>query len=58
MNLYEIMGGYYNDEGHWIRLKYCFIYCGPTKCNCGPPDGKYYNPNYDLRLQKTRKKNA
>jgi len=33
--------GYYDENGTWQRVKYCFVYCGPDWCDCGPPNGIY-----------------
>lgn len=35
------VNGYYDEKGTWRRNKYCFVYCGPDRCNCGPPNGIY-----------------
>ena len=36
-------GGYYDDEGNWKRMKFCFMYCGKDRCDCGPPGGRYHD---------------
>lgn len=43
-------GGYYNDEGRWVQLKHCFMSCG-NRCDCQPPMGQSYDPNYDKRIK-------
>lgn len=37
-------GGYYDDSGKWVKLKHCFLYCGPERCDCSPPGGVYQLP--------------
>lgn len=32
--------GYYDKNGTWQKMKYCFVYCG-DRCDCGPPNGIY-----------------
>lgn len=41
--------GYYDDTGHWQRTKFCFMYCGDGRCDCGPPNGEWYSPAQDKR---------
>lgn len=43
------LNGYYDDEGHWQRMKFCFQSCGPA-CDCGPPGGIWYDARHDVRL--------
>lgn len=38
-------GGYYDETGHWQRLKFCFVQC--AHCTCQPPGGLDYNVLYD-----------
>lgn len=35
--------GYYDNNGHWQRTKFCFVSCG-DRCDCGPPNGVYVLP--------------
>ena len=37
-------GGHYNEEGKWIRTKFCFLPCY-ERCNCQPPNGVYQLPD-------------
>ena len=48
----DTRAGYYDEEGHWIRTKYCFVSCG-ARCDCGPPFGQYIKPGSpaDLKLK-------
>jgi len=46
----DTSGGYYDDTGHWQRLKYCFVSCGAA-CTCMPPGGLDYNPLHDKSKQ-------
>lgn len=34
-------GGYYDKNGNWVRLKYCFISCG-EQCDCMPPNHQWH----------------
>lgn len=38
--------GYYDDNGHWQRTKFCFRSCGEA-CTCGPPMGRWYAAEHD-----------
>lgn len=40
--------GHYDINGRWIRDKLCFSHC--DQCTCEPPNGKWYESSYDLRL--------
>lgn len=41
--------GFYDDDGHWQRTKFCFMHCG-ANCTCGPPiKGQYYSPQHDKK---------
>jgi len=44
MSLHSGMGrdGYYDDNGHWQRTKFCFAAC--VNCTCGPPGGMWVIP--------------
>lgn len=33
--------GQYDKHGRWQKYKHCFVYCGPDRCDCGPPNGIY-----------------
>lgn len=33
--------GYYDENNIWQRIKYCFMYCGKDRCDCGPPNGEW-----------------
>lgn len=33
----HIQGGYYNDDGKWVKQKFCLLPC--RDCNCMPPGG-------------------
>jgi hypothetical protein len=46
MSQFYRRGGYYDDTGHWVRTKYCFVFCG-LSCNCMPPLGLEYVPSLD-----------
>lgn len=37
-------GGHYDNNGQWVRTKFCFVYCGPERCNCMPPGGVDHLP--------------
>lgn len=30
-------GGYIDKDGKWIKMKHCFMYCGPERCDCTDP---------------------
>lgn len=34
----DFEGGHYDEQGKWIQTKFCFVYCGPDRCNCQRPD--------------------
>lgn len=36
-------GGFYGEDGHWVKMKSCLISCG-AMCDCEPPLGQYYRP--------------
>jgi len=36
-------GGHYDENGTWVRTKFCFISCG-DRCDCTPPGGVYQLP--------------
>lgn len=40
--------GYYDETGHWVKTKHCFVPCR-SGCTCRPPGGMWYNENYDKR---------
>jgi hypothetical protein len=44
-------GGYYDDNGQWQRLKFCFVSCGAA-CTCMPPGGLFYSAAQDKRETK------
>jgi hypothetical protein len=46
------LNGSYDKHGCWHRNKFCFVYCGPERCDCGPPMGMQYNPAFDESLHK------
>lgn len=51
MSLIDISpGGYYDDTGHWVQLKHCFVYCGAS-CTCSPPGGVFYSEAHDKSKQ-------
>lgn len=33
------INGQYDEAGVWHSNKKCFVYCGPERCDCGPPLG-------------------
>lgn len=35
------LGGYYNEQGNWVRTKFCFMSCGES-CDCMPPGGIWH----------------
>lgn len=49
-------GGYYDEKGHWHRIKHCFVYCGVERCNCTPPNGVYQLTGEDLEKHKEKLK--
>jgi len=35
------VNGHYNDEGCWVKQKYCLLPCHPSQCDCEGPHGTY-----------------
>lgn len=51
MSLIDLISGrdgYYDDEGHWRRTKFCFVSCG-ARCTCSPPNGQHFRPRKDSK---------
>lgn len=51
--MYMGRDGYYDDNGHWQRLKRCFMSCG-DRCTCMPPNGRYYSEEHDINKIKKK----
>lgn len=57
MDIFPQLGdGYYDDEGNWQRMKFCFVSCG-HRCTCGPPGNLYYSVAHDKRITKPASSN-
>ena len=54
MSLTPVIHGGYDENGNWQRYKICFVSCG-NRCTCMPPDGKFYNAEYDKRVSPMKK---
>jgi len=48
-------GGYRDSDGNWIRTKFCFMYCGPDRCDCCDPLLKHLR--WDLNKKEPNDKN-
>jgi hypothetical protein len=44
--------GYYDEDGHWQRTKFCFTDCGEN-CTCSPPSGAFFKPPEETRRPPT-----